>query len=138
MQRFTDLRVWQDSHQLVLGIYRMTAAWPSEERFGLAAQLRRAAVSVVANIVEGSKRQSRREYARFLNVAEASLAETEYFVILARDLGYLTAEGTDTSRTRIVRVARMLHALRTEVAGLKRRRVERPKGLQRAEGPHAP
>lgn len=89
MQRFTDLQVWQKGHVLALKIYRISQAFPADERFGLTSQLRRAAVSVAANIAEGSKRRTRQEYARFLNVAEGSVAEVEYLLILARDLSYL-------------------------------------------------
>jgi four helix bundle protein len=78
VQRFTDLKVWQRSHALTLDIYKFTATFPTDERFGLISQLRRAAVSVPTNIAEGSKRQSNPDYARFLNIAEGSLAETEY------------------------------------------------------------
>ena len=75
MQRFTELKVWQRSHEVTLEVYRVTACFPSAERFGLISQLRRAAASVPTNIAEGSKRQSNQEYARFLNIAEASLVE---------------------------------------------------------------
>ncbi len=115
MQRFTELRVWQDGHALTLDIYRLTAGFPAEERHGLVRQLRRAACSVPANIAEGSKRQTQTEYARFLNIAEGSLAEAEYFLILARDLGYLEAEAFEPLSGRIDQLARMLHALRTKV-----------------------
>ena len=74
MQRFTELTVWQRSHELALEIYRLTERFPKDERFGVTSQLRRAAVSTASNIAEGSKRQHRRDYARFLNIAEASLA----------------------------------------------------------------
>jgi len=77
MQRFTELKVWQRSHELTLEVYRVTASFPSTERFGLISQPRRASASVPTNIAEGSKRQSNQEYARFLNIAEGSLAETE-------------------------------------------------------------
>jgi four helix bundle protein len=83
VQRFTDLKVWQRSHALTLEIYRFTATFPTDERFGLISQLRRAAVSVPTNIAEGSKRQSNPDYARFLNIAEGSLAETEYLLLLS-------------------------------------------------------
>ena len=115
MQRFTDLVVWQRSHQLVLGLYKLTAAFPPDERFGLISQLRRAAASVPTNIAEGSKRQSRAEYARFLNVAEASLAETEYLLILSKDLGFLTPQAFAETVDEIAAIARMLHALRLKV-----------------------
>ena len=117
MQRFTDLKVWQEGHALTLEIYRLTAGFPPEERHGLVRQLRRATSSVPANIAEGSKRQTQTEYARFLNIAEGSLAEAEYFLILARDLGYVAADAAQPLSDRIDQLARMLHALRATVAG---------------------
>jgi four helix bundle protein len=95
MQRFTDLKVWQRSHELTLEVYRVTASFPSAERFGLISQLRRAAASVPTNIAEGSKRQSNQEYARFLNIAEGSLVETEYLLMLSRDLGFLARDSSE-------------------------------------------
>jgi four helix bundle protein len=115
MQRFTELKVWQRSHALVLEIYRVTAAFPDDERFGLVSQLRRAAVSVPCNIAEGSKRQSAPDYARFLNIAEGSLAETEYLIILSADLGYLTPATKDQLTTEVQELARMVHALRQRI-----------------------
>lgn len=115
MQRFTDLKVWQEGHALTLEIYRITAGFPSEERYGLVSQLRRAASSVPANIAEGSKRQTQADYARFLNIAESSLAEAEYFLILARDLGYIEAGTVEPLFGRADQLARMLHALRAKV-----------------------
>ena len=80
---------WQRAHRLTLYIYRASKEFPKDEIYGLTAQLRRAAYSVAANIVEGSGRDSHKDYLRFLNIAYASLKETEYFLLLARDLGYL-------------------------------------------------
>jgi len=115
MQRFTDLRVWQRSHALVLALYKLTDRFPRSERFGLVGQLRRAAVSVPTNVAEGSKRRSAADYARFLNMAEGSLAETEYLLLLSRDLGYATNEAAEPLLTEASEIARMLHALRTKV-----------------------
>ena len=115
MQRFTDLRVWKRSHAFVLGVYRLSARFPAEERFGIQSQLRRAAVSIPANIAEGSKRDAQLEYAHFLNIAEASLAETEYLLLLSRDLGYAEPSLTDELRTEADAVARMLNSLRAAV-----------------------
>lgn len=115
MQRFSELKVWQRSHALVLELYRHATRFPGDERFGLTAQLRRAAVSVPTNIAEGSKRQGRNDYARFLNIAEGSLAETEYLARLSRDLGYLEAQAADTILTEVGEISRMLHALRRKV-----------------------
>jgi len=119
MQRFTDLKVWQRSHSLVLEVYRVTARFPEDERFGLVSQLRRAAVSVPCNIAEGTKRQRAPDYARFLNIAEGSLAETEYLLILSADLGYLGTEMKDQLTGEAQEIARMLHALRQKVEGAK-------------------
>ena len=113
MQNFRDIKVWQRGHALVLKIYALSATFPHEEKFGLCSQLRRAAVSVPANIVEGSKRIGRTEYARFLNIAEASLAETQYLLMLARDLGYIANEDALEVECREVEV--MLHSLRVAV-----------------------
>ncbi len=115
MQRFTDLKVWQRSHALTLEIYKFTATFPTDERSGLISQLRRAAASVPTNIAEGSKRQSSPDYARFLNIAEGSLAETEYLILLSRDLGYLSNEACEGPLAEIGDIARMLHALRVKV-----------------------
>ncbi|HUU13017.1 MAG TPA: four helix bundle protein [Terriglobia bacterium] len=115
MQRFTDLKVWQRSHALALEVYRLTNAFPADERFGLTAQLRRAALSVPTNIAEGSKRQSRQEYARFLNIAEGSLAETEYLLMFSRDLGHVIASATSKVLVEIDEIARMLSNLRLRV-----------------------
>jgi len=115
MQRFTELKVWQRSHTLVLQLYRLTSGFPAEERFGLTSQLRRAATSVPTNIAEGSKRRTSAEYARFLNIAEGSLAETEYLLILARDLGYLSSEHAAPFLGEVDEIARMLHHLRLKV-----------------------
>jgi four helix bundle protein len=115
MQRFKDLKVWQRSHALVLDVYRLTESFPHEERFGLVSQLRRAAVSVPTNIAEGSKRRGSQEYARFLNIAEGSLAESEYLLLLSGDLGYLTPEVTEPLFAEIEEIARMLYGLRIKV-----------------------
>ena len=115
MQRFTDLKVWQRSHQLTLEVYQITASFPSAERFGLISQLRRAAASVPTNIAEGSKRQSNQEYSRFLNIAEGSLVETEYLLILSRDLGYVARNSSEAVLNEIDEIERMLSGLRRKV-----------------------
>jgi four helix bundle protein len=89
---YTDtskLLVWQRSHELVLGIYDITKGFPKDEQFGLTSQIRRAAVSVPSNIVEGKARGSNKEYKRFLFVARGSLEEVKYQLLLARDLKYI-------------------------------------------------
>ena len=115
MQHYSKLEVWQRSHKLVLALYRSTELFPSSERYGLTAQLRRAVSSVPTNIAEGSKRAAPRDYAHFLNIAEGSLSETEYQVILSRDLGYVSEDKARDILTEICELLRMLHALRTTV-----------------------
>jgi four helix bundle protein len=85
---FRDLQVWQKAHQFVLGVYGFTASFPRQETYGLTAQMRRAAVSIPANIAEGFGKRSRADKARHMNIAEGSLEESRYYLILARDLGY--------------------------------------------------
>jgi four helix bundle protein len=88
IESFEQLEVWQWAHRLALAVYRETLAFPSEEKFGLTAQMRRAAVSVPANIAEGFKRRGRPDKRHFYNIAQASLEELRYYFILCRDLGY--------------------------------------------------
>ncbi len=88
---FQELDVWQAAHAHALDIYEVTKRFPTEERYGLVSQMRRAAVSVPANIAEGSVRGDA-EFRQFLRVALGSASEVEYFLILSRDLGYLSSE----------------------------------------------
>ncbi len=92
-QRFEELVVWQKSHQLTLRVYKLTAVFPKHELYGLASQMRRAAVSVPANIAECFKKRGRPDKARMMNVAQGSLEELRYYFILARDLEYLPTDG---------------------------------------------
>jgi four helix bundle protein len=85
---FQDLLVWQKAHQFVLGVYALTAGFPRQETYGLSLQMRRASVSIPANIAEGFRRRSKAEKARFMNIAEGSVEECRYFLILVKDLGY--------------------------------------------------
>ena len=85
---FRDLLVWRKAHEFVLAIYAFTAGFPRQETYGLALQMRRAAVSVPANIAEGFRRRGKPEKARYMNIAEGSLEESRYYLILAQDLGY--------------------------------------------------
>ena len=115
MQAFRDLKVWKRSYELSLRIYETTLSMPPEERFGLTSQLRRAAVSVIANVAEGSHRQGSLDYARFLNLAQGSVSELECLLLLCRDLRYLP----ETRVTQLIEetdgVGRMLSRLRASV-----------------------
>ena len=116
MQRLTELEVWQRGHALLLRVHRATVGFPVADRYGLLSQLRRAALSVPTNIAEGAKRIGRQEYARFLmNIAEASLAETEYLPMISRDLGDITPTMANSALREVGELARMLHGLREKV-----------------------
>jgi len=85
---FRDLIVWQKAHQLVLAVYRYSDNFPGKEMYCLIPQLRRAAISVPANIAEGFKKKSKPDKIRYMNISQGSLEEVRYYLILAADLGY--------------------------------------------------
>jgi len=105
--------VWQKAHVLALKTYRATRDFPAEERFGLVSQMRRAAVSVPANIAEGFKKRGQKDKANFYNIAQGSLEELRYYIILSKDLEYLTDAGALLSH--LDEVGRMLHGLASAV-----------------------
>jgi four helix bundle protein len=88
MAPYRNLIVWQKAHQLVLRIYAVSREWPDDERFGLTSQIRRAAVSIPANVAEGSAKKGSKEFRRYLDIAAGSHAEVEYMLQLAADLEY--------------------------------------------------
>ena len=102
-----DLLVWQKAHQFVLGVYALTTVFPKQETYGLSMQMRRASVSIPANIAEGFRRRGKPDKARFMNIAEGSVEECRYFLILAKDLGY--GDTTDLNNI-LEEVSRMLNA----------------------------
>src|ERR671935_717058 len=104
---FRDLVVWQKAHEFVLAVYRLTESFRDREKFGLSHQMRRAAVSVPANIAEGFGKRSQAEKARFLNIAEGSLEECRYYLILAQDLGY---GPTESLVAKLEEASRLLNA----------------------------
>ena len=110
MQNFRDLKVWRKGHELTANRHGATAAFPTEERYGLTSQLRRAAASVPANIAEGCGRNSAKELRRFLEVAMGSASEVEYHLLLARDLGMSTADDHRTLDEQVCEIKRMLAA----------------------------
>jgi four helix bundle protein len=104
---FADLLVWRKAHEFVLAIYHFTAGFPKAETYGLAGQMRRAAVSIPANIAEGFRRRGPADKARFMNMAEGSIEECRYYLILAKDLGY---GDTTILNNLLEEVSRMLSA----------------------------
>ncbi len=115
LERFEDLVVWQKAHQLVLEVYKATRDYPAEERFSLVLQMRRVAVSIPANIAEGFKKHGQRDKMNFYNIAQGSLEELRYYMILSKDLNYIQS---DQNIIRIIEeVGKMLYSLRACIEG---------------------
>ena len=108
LESFDKLLVWQRAHSLVLKIYEVTNSFPKEEIWGLTSQIRRAAVSVPSNIVEGKARGSRKDFKRFLLVARGSLEEVKYQSLLAKELKYMNEEQYEEITVMIEDVGRLL------------------------------
>ena len=104
---FEDVMVWEKSHQFVLDVYKLTAGFPKTETFGITNQLRRAAVSIPANIAEGFRKRSKQDKARFLNIAQGSAEECRYYLILSQDLKY---GDTRVLKSNLDEIARILDA----------------------------
>jgi four helix bundle protein len=119
MKDFRQLEVWRLAQELALAVYRQTAHFPKEERYGLTDQMRRAAVSVPTNLAEGCGRSGDAEFARFVQIAFGSACELESLLLLCRDLGLLSIADHEMIENRLVSVKRMLTAL------LKKLRAER-------------
>ena len=111
IQTYRDLLVWQKSMDLVVEIYRLVKFLPQEERFGLASQMRRAVVSIPANIAEGHGRLHRGDYIHHLSMARGSLTETETHLLIAIRLGYLQKEGAEETWRLLQEVGRLLNGL---------------------------
>jgi four helix bundle protein len=111
LRNYRDLKVWQKSRALVKEVYLVTKKFPGEEKYRLTDQLCRAVVSVSSNIAEGNGRKSTKEYIRFLRIAYGSLMECETQLILAHDLGYITASSLDELFEVTGEVGKMLNGL---------------------------
>ena len=109
---FKDLIVWQRAHQLVLAIYKMTLDFPKHELYGLVSQIRRASVSIAANIAEGFRKRTAADKAKFLNISQGSLEEVRYYLILAEDLKYAR---TGELHTLLSEVSKLLEAYRNSL-----------------------
>ncbi len=111
IKSFEDLEVWRKAHELTLLIYRLTRAFPPDERFGLISQLRRASSSVAANIAEGYGRRTTKELLRILRIANGEAEETRYFSLLSKDLSYMNQQEFDTVNQWCQSVSQLLSAL---------------------------
>ncbi len=114
---YKELQVWHKGMLLAQSVYRLTGNFPQEERYGLVAQMRRAAVSVPSNIAEGQARQGTREFLQFLSHASGSLAELETQLVLSENLGFCGAKGSGEILRQVDELQRMLRALRKKLSG---------------------
>src|SRR6476646_1870002 len=109
MRNYRDLQVWSKAHHLTLELYRVSRQFPREEIYGITSQLRRAAVSIGANLAEGGGRRTSAELAKFVRIALGSASELDYHLLLSRDLGFMAAdEFTRASSALIIEVRKML------------------------------
>jgi four helix bundle protein len=116
IRSFRDLIVWQKSVDMVVSVYKTTKQFPASEQFGITSQVRRAAVSVPANIAEGYGRNTKKEYANFLRIAHGSLSELEALLTISQKLSYCDEQEYSTLEKRTSEVARMLYALRKSIS----------------------
>lgn len=111
MKSVEELDVFKLAHEMTLGVYQLTKAFPEDERFGLSSQMRRAAFSIPMNLAEGAGRLHTREYRQFVGVARGSASELRYQLTLARDLGYMDGEIHEEMHSKVERIGKMLTAL---------------------------
>lgn len=109
--KFEELRVFDEAHRLTLLIYKLTKTFPKSEAYGLTSQIRRSSASVAANIVEGNSRGHKKEFLQFLYLANGSLEETKYHLLLAKDLGYLDVNEYDNVHFQSEIVGKLLTGL---------------------------
>jgi four helix bundle protein len=115
MQNFRELKVWQNAHELTLAVYQVTASFPRHELFGLTSQLRRSCSSIAANLAEGCGRNGDAEFARYCSIAMGSASETEYHLLLARDLKMIKPADYEELPGRVTELKRMLTGLNKKV-----------------------
>jgi four helix bundle protein len=116
IKSYKDLVVWQKGIELVKEIYLLTGPFPSEEKFGLSSQLRRAAVSVPSNIAEGQARKSSAEFNRFLSISQGSLAELETQLIISTELKFCDNQEINATLEKIYELQKMLYSLQSKLA----------------------
>ena len=111
VKSYKDLKVWQRAIELSLSLYRLTAGFPKEERFGLASQLQRAGVSIPSNIAEGYGRGTRKDYKQFLSIARGSTLEVQTQLIIANELGHCNLDALNQAQSLSEEVSKMLYSL---------------------------
>ncbi len=111
MEKFKQLKVWQKSRELILEVYKITKDFPNEEKFGLISQMRRAAISIAANITEGSRRKTIKDRKHFHNMADTSLEELKFYFIICYDLDYIKKSIGERLTSISREIGRMLYSL---------------------------
>ena len=111
VKSFQDLTVWQEAHKLTLEVYKLTGKFPVSEKYGIVSQLRRCSSSIPANIAEGFGRATTRELLRCLQISRGDLEEARYFILLSRDLSYVTPKDCEEMGKRCDSIGRMINAL---------------------------
>lgn len=112
---FRNIKVWEKAHEMVLEVYKISKIFPNSEKYGLTTQLRRSAASVATNIVEGYKRKSDKDFSHFLNMADSSLEEAKYHLLLACDLAYLDKANYEKLLKIADEVGRMLYGFQKKL-----------------------
>ena len=115
MRNYRDLQVWGKAHNLALELYRVSRGFPREEIYGLTSQLRRAAVSIGANLAEGCGRRTSSELARFVRIAMGSASELDYHLLLCRDLGFMSSDDFNNRAAQLTEVRKMLTSFLSSV-----------------------
>ncbi|MDJ0535881.1 MAG: four helix bundle protein [Xenococcaceae cyanobacterium MO_207.B15] len=115
MKDFQKLKVWEKAHYLTLTLYKETKSFPREELFGLTSQIRRASSSIPANLAEGCGRDSDKELARFIQIAQGSAYELEYHLLLSHELGYLTKPIYLNLKNQTLEIQKMLRSFRNKL-----------------------
>ncbi|MBB1530381.1 MAG: four helix bundle protein [Prevotella sp.] len=106
---FKDILAWQKAHEFVIKVYKTTKTFPEWERYGLCSQFQRAAVSIPANIAEGYKRLGTADKLHFMNIAQGSLEECRYYILLAKDVGYINLNTQEALDVSIEEVSKLLN-----------------------------
>lgn len=114
MHRYRDLKFWSDSKELSVTIYRVTSAFPNEEKFGIVDQMRRASVSIPSNIAEGSSRNSNKDFKRFLGYSMGSAYELETQLEISKDLGFLTLLDYDKLSIQLISVIKQMSKFKSK------------------------
>lgn len=115
MQNYKDLKVWEKAHQFTLMIYEVTRSFPKDELYGLTSQIRRSAFSIPSNIAEGCGKHTKPDFGNYLNIALGSANESEYFILLAKDISFISVEQFELLPKMINEIKAMLISLIAKV-----------------------